>query len=52
MNAKYALQKMGVPMTLHSRRVDWKRLTVAQRMEAEQLIRLSAEVEDELGIAR
>ena len=39
-------------MTLHSRRVDWKRLTVAQRMEAEQLIRLSAEVEDELGIAR
>jgi 4-hydroxy-tetrahydrodipicolinate synthase len=51
-NAKYALQKMGVPMTLHSRRVDWKRLTVAQRMEAEQLIRLSAEVEDELGIAR
>ena len=24
-NAKYALQKMGVPMTLHSRRVDWKR---------------------------
>ena len=51
-NAKCALQKMGVPKTLHSRRVDWKRLTVAQRMEAEQLIRLSAEVEDELGIAR
>jgi hypothetical protein len=31
---------------------NWKKLTVAQRMEAEQLIRLSAEVEDELGIAR
>ncbi len=39
-------------MTLHSRRLDWKKLTVAQRMEAEQLIRLSAEVEIELGIAR
>ena len=51
-NAKYALQKMGVPMTLHSRRVDWKNLTVEQRMEAEQLIRLSAEVEAELGITR
>ena len=39
-------------MTLHSRRLDRKKLTVAQRMEAEQLIRLSAEVEIELGIAR
>ena len=38
-------------MTLHSRKTDWKKLTVAQRMEAEQLIRLSTEVEAELGIA-
>ena len=47
-NAKYALQKMGICMTLESRRVSWKNLTVAQRMEVEQLIRLSKEVEEKL----
>ncbi len=43
-NAKYALQKLGLGGTLESRRLDSRLLTAAQRMEVEQLLRLSDEV--------
>ena len=44
-NAKYGLQKLGLGFTLNSRRLSWQALTSAQRMEVEQLLRLSGEME-------
>lgn len=44
-NAKYGLQKLGIGLTLNSRKVSWQALTPAQRMEVDQLLRLSGEVE-------
>lgn len=44
-NAKYGLQKLGLPITLETRKLSWKQLTAAQRMEVEQLLRLSKEAE-------
>lgn len=44
-NAKYGLQKQGLGFTLNSRKLSWQALTSAQRMEVEQLLRLSREVE-------
>lgn len=44
-NAKYGLQKLGLGFTLNSRKLSWQALTFAQRMEVEQLLRLSDEVE-------
>jgi len=44
-NAKYGLQKLGLGFTLNSRRLSWQSLTSAQRMEVDQLLRLSDEIE-------
>lgn len=49
-NAKYGLQKQGLPITLETRKLSWKNLTPAQRMEVEQLLRLSAETEKYLKV--
>ena len=49
-NAKYALQKLGLGGTLESRRLNSSLLSTAQKLEVEQLLRLSDEVARNLKI--
>ncbi len=48
-NAKYALQRLGLPVTLKTRKLSADRLTYAMRREAEQLLSLTEEAEKRLA---
>ncbi len=48
-NAKYALQQLGLPITLKTRKLSADTLTYAMRREAEQLLSLTEEAERQLG---
>lgn len=47
-NAKYALQRLGLPITLMTRKLSADKLTYAMRREAEQLLSLTEAVDDYL----
>ncbi len=48
-NAKYALQRLGLPIALTTRKLSADKLTYAMRRETEQLLSLTEEVEKRLG---
>lgn len=48
-NAKYALQRLGLPVTLMTRKLSADKLTYAMRREAEQLLSLTEETERRLA---